>query len=140
MNPIKGDTMGNIQELREKLSSVNVLYVEDEKSVRDETLRFLQKIFSNVDSATNGEEGLALFEQNNYQLVISDLKMPKMNGRDMMKKIRETDKDVVLIVMSAADSKMDVTTSSCDEYVYKPVIFLDFLKTIESLSQRLVSH
>lgn len=132
--------MGNFQELREKLHSINVLYVEDEKSVREETLRFLQKIFTNVESAVNGEDGLALFNKGNYQLVISDLKMPKMGGREMMSKIREFDKDVVLVVMSAADSKIDITSVICDAYVYKPVIFVDFLKTLESLSDKILNN
>lgn len=131
--------MGNFQELREKLHSINVLYVEDEKSVREETLRFLQKIFPNVDSAVNGVEGFELFNKNNYQLVISDLKMPKMGGREMMSKIREQDKDVVLIVMSAADSNIDITSVICDAYVYKPVIFVEFLKTLESLLDKIIS-
>lgn len=132
--------MGNFQELREKLNSVNVLYVEDEESVRGETLRFLQKIFAKVDSASNGEEGLTLFNKNSYKLVISDLKMPKMGGREMMSKIREIDKDVVLIVMSAADSKIDITTVICNAYVYKPVIFTEFLKTLESLAEKLLKQ
>jgi CheY-like chemotaxis protein len=132
--------MGNFQELKKKLGSVNVLYVEDESSVREETLRFLQKIFANVDSASDGEEGLVRFKEKEYQLVISDLKMPKMNGREMMEKIREINKDVVLIVMSAADSKMDIAISVCDDYVYKPVIFLDFLKTLESLSDKILKN
>lgn len=132
--------MGDFQQLREKLQSVNVLYVEDEKSVREETLRFLQKIFTNVDSAANGIEGLELFNKNKYQLVISDLKMPKMGGREMMSKIRELDKDAVLIVMSAADSKVDITSVVCNAYVYKPVIFVDFLKTLESLSDKILNN
>lgn len=132
--------MGDFQELRKKLKDVNVLYVEDEKSVREETVRFLKKIFENVDSASNGEEGLSLFNKNNYQLVISDLKMPKMGGREMMSKIREINKKVVLIVMSAADSNVDITSVICDEYVYKPVIFVEFLKTLESLSYKILNQ
>lgn len=130
--------MGDFQELRKKLKDVNVLYVEDEESVRGETLRFLQKIFTNVDSASNGEEGLVLFNKNEYQLVVSDLKMPKMGGKEMMSKIRDINKKVVLIVMSATDSNVDITSVICDEYVYKPVIFVEFLKTLESLTEKLL--
>jgi len=136
----KEKMMSDFKQLREDLSSICVLYVEDEEKIRDETLKFLKKIFSFVDSATNGEEGLKLFTEKKYRLVIADLKMPKMNGRDMLLKIREINKEAVLIVMSASDSNVDITTTVCDAYMNKPVMFTDFLEILESLKGRLLSN
>ena len=128
--------MNRLQQLRNDIGHLNVLYVEDEDGVREETLLFLQRIFSNITPAINGEEGLDLFKNNSYNLVITDLKMPKMNGRDMLDKIHSLNKEVVLIVMTASDSKMDVTHTKCDAYLNKPVMFMEFVDTLESLEDR----
>ncbi|MDO8455152.1 MAG: response regulator [Sulfurimonas sp.] len=132
--------MSNFKQLREDLSPICVLYVEDEEKIRDETLKFLKKIFSCVDSAINGEEGLKLFKEKEYRLVIADLKMPKMNGREMLSKIRELNENTVSIVMSASDSNIDMTTTVCDAYMNKPVEFMEFIKTLESLRNKLLSN
>ncbi len=130
--------MNKLQQLCEDLISINVLYVEDEEGVREETLIFLKRIFKNITSAVNGQEGLDFFQKDSYQLVITDLKMPKMNGRDMLDAIRKIDKDVVLMVMTASDSDVDITETTCDTYLNKPVMFMDFIKALESLKDKLV--
>ena len=68
--------MKTIQTLHNSFLNIKVLYVEDENELREETLLFLQRIFTNVDSASNGQEGLELFKKHKYDFVISDLKMP----------------------------------------------------------------
>ncbi len=130
--------MNRLQQLREDFCKINVLYVEDEEGVREETLIFLNRIFENITSAVNGQDGLELFKKNSYDLVISDLKMPKMNGRDMLEKIHEINKETVLIVMTASDSAMDATQTVCDAYLNKPVMFMEFVEKLESFKDRLV--
>jgi YesN/AraC family two-component response regulator len=130
--------MNKLQQLYEDLATVNVLYVEDEEEVRIMTLDFFKNIFANIDTASNGEEGLKLFKEKSYSLVISDLKMPKMNGREMLGKIREVDKDTVLIIMTASDSDQDATEIVCDAYMYKPVKFLEFIASLEPLKNKIL--
>ncbi len=132
--------MNRLQQLRENFSNIDLLYVEDEHDVREETLIFLRKIFTNITSAVDGEDGLKCFTNNSYDLVISDLKMPKMNGRDMLDKIHKLNKETVLIVMTASDSNIDVSQTVCDAYMNKPVMFMDFIKIIESLQDRLIQE
>ncbi len=130
--------MNKLQQLREDLSSLNVLYVEDEEGVREETLIFLKRIFKNITSAVNGQEGLDFFKKNKYELVITDLKMPKMNGRDMLDAIHNLNKETILMVMTASDSDIDVTETVCDAYLNKPVMFMEFVEKLESLKSKLV--
>ncbi|MEA3373518.1 MAG: response regulator [Campylobacterota bacterium] len=129
--------MSKLQQLQESMGALKVLYVEDEEGVREQTLIFLKKIFKNIDSASNGEEGLERFKEKAYDLVISDLKMPKMNGREMLRQIHELDKDAVLIVMTASDSNMDASETVSDAYLKKPVMFMDFVEVLESMKERL---
>ena len=128
--------MTSLKLIRDNISHLNVLYVEDENQVRDMTLQFLKKIFINVDSAVDGQDGLDLFKEKKYDIVISDLKMPRMNGRDMLSKIKELDKDVILFVMTASDSRIDVSSTVCDVYLNKPVMISDFIKAVEPLQDK----
>ncbi len=130
--------MNKLQQLSQDLHSVNVLYVEDEDGVREETLLFLNRIFKNIDSAINGKEGLELFKKGNYDLVITDLKMPKMNGRDMLDAIHKLDKDITAIVMTASDSNIDASQTKCDVYLFKPVMFTEFVQKLETLKSKLL--
>jgi CheY-like chemotaxis protein len=130
--------MSEIKELRDSINSVKVLYAEDEDEVRTQTVVFLKKIFQNVDSAVNGLEALEMFKTNNYDLVITDLKMPKMNGRELLQKIHDIDKDVVLIVMTASDSNIDATTTACNAYLHKPVTLTDLLEALKPLKDKLL--
>ncbi|MEA3522885.1 MAG: response regulator [Campylobacterota bacterium] len=130
--------MNKLQQLREDFSNIKVLYVEDEEGVREETLIFLKRIFTHIISAVNGEEGLDFFKKDSYHLVITDLKMPKMNGRDMLDKIHTLNKDTVTIVMTASDSNIDFTQTACNAYLNKPVMFMDFIEALESLRNKLI--
>lgn len=130
--------MSDLKQIRENMKSIKVLYAEDEIEVQKQTLQFFQKIFQNVDTASNGMEGLELFEKNGYDLVITDLKMPKMDGREMLAKIHEINKDTVLMVMTASDSNIDASKTVCDAYLYKPISFVEFVEAFEPLQDRLL--
>ena len=130
--------MGDLKQIRDNMKSIKVLYAEDEKEVREQTLEFFRKIFQHVDSAQNGIEGLELFKKNRYDLVITDLKMPKMGGREMLTQIHDIDKDTVFIVMTASDSNIDATQTIADAYLYKPVSFVEFVKAFEPLQDKLL--
>ena len=129
--------MSNLKQIRDNLAHVKVLYVEDEEQVREMTVSFFEKIFTQVDSAVDGQDGLNLFKENKYDLVISDLKMPKMDGRTMLAQIKELDKDVVLFVMTASDSNIDASSTVCDVYMHKPIELQDFIEAIEPLQEKL---
>lgn len=130
--------MNRLQKLHDDLAGINVLYVEDEDEVRVMTIDFLNNIFTNIDSASNGREGLNLFREKPYSIVITDIKMPKMGGREMLNEIRELDKDAVLIVMTASDSDSDASEIICDAYMNKPVKFMEFIEALEPLMDKIL--
>ncbi len=129
-----------LEKLRTNMKEVKVLYVEDEENVRAQTLIFLKKIFTNIESASDGEEGLSLFKKNRYSLIITDLKMPKMNGREMLEHIRILDQDTIFIVMTASDSNIDASETISDAYMHKPVMFMEFIEQLEGLRERLTKR
>ena len=129
--------MNKLQQIRENLAHVKVLYVEDEDQVRDMTVKFLEKMFMHIDKAVDGQDGLDLFKENQYDLVITDLKMPRMDGRTMLAKIKELDTDAILFVMTASDSNIDMSETVSDIYMHKPIDINDFIEAVESIQTRL---
>lgn len=76
----------------------NVLIIEDEGMTASAVQDALKLYDVSADIAQDGEEGLELFRRNNYDLILLDLKMPKMNGEEVLTKIRQEDPFVDVIV------------------------------------------
>ena len=73
---------------------VRVLYVEDEDIIREQLERLLKRIVSEVVTACDGKQGLEFFDKYAPDIIVTDIKMPKMNGLEMSKAIRNSDKIV----------------------------------------------
>jgi len=90
----------------DKKYNISILYVEDDESIRNTLTLALKKIFTSVNVASNAEDGLEIFQNDynnnkNIALIITDLKLPKINGLEMLVKIRELNSCIYSIVMSA---------------------------------------
>jgi len=108
--------------MRTKLSSI--LFVEDEPEVQFELKRFLQRYSSEVITAKDGEEGLELFKKHIPDIVISDIKMPKMNGIDMAKKMKKLVPNQIIIFTTAHSDNsyfLEAIEMQVDGYILKPV-------------------
>jgi len=93
------------------------------KLFRKRLLVFLKKIFKTVETADNGEEGLNKFKAKRHDLIIADVKMPKLNGIEMSRLIKKSKKDVVVIITSAYDDKkllLNAIKIDVDHYILKP--------------------
>ena len=84
-----------------KKLDISVLLVEDDTVIRNIYKQILGKYISELIVARNGEEGYNSYLGNNPDLIITDIKMPIMNGLDMIKKIRKIDKTMRIVIMSA---------------------------------------
>ena len=83
------------------LKNLSVLYVEDEDSIRDTFSILLKKFFKNIYVAKNGKEGLELFKKYHPEIVITDIRMPVMDGIEMSKEIKKIDPNVFIIIITA---------------------------------------
>ncbi|MBN2783053.1 MAG: response regulator [Campylobacterales bacterium] len=119
------------------LKDITVLYVEDEEDVREEIVDILSRKIQKLYVATNGEEALELFKKSCIDLIITDIKMPIMDGLEMIGKIRELDNAIPIIITSAFN---DVTflkkaiDLKVDNYLIKPVDLVQFFSIIERSS------
>ncbi|AXH09002.1 regulator [Malaciobacter halophilus] len=111
------------QEISKK--DLTILYVEDEDLIRDEIAKILNLIANRVFTASNGQEGLQTFENEQIDLVITDVNMPKLNGFEMLKQIRELNSETPAIILSAFSQPDFIKQANqidiVNDYLLKPV-------------------
>lgn len=93
-----------LKQLQVLLQPYTLLYVEDNVGLNEHATTFFKKLFAQVYSAYDGEEGLALFTRHRPQILITDISMPKMDGLTMAKAIAKMDPEVKIIITTAHDN------------------------------------
>lgn len=102
-----------------------ILLIDDEETVINISEMMLKRLGYRVLKARSGDEGLKLFKENKsmIDLIISDLEMPKMNGKEVMKKLREIDPQITVILSSGALTEADeknVIDKGFNGFIKKP--------------------
>ena len=103
---------------------ISVVYAEDDQSTRSMIAAILQRRVRDLFVATNGAEGLALFRKHRADLLVTDIRMPIMDGLAMSRTIRAASREVLIIVTSAhgdTNILLDAIDIGVDQYVLKPV-------------------
>jgi len=118
--------MVDIKKLRLLTAKLNVLYVEDDPQIRESVGLYLKKFFKSVQSASDGLEGLEIYGKNKFDIVITDIEMPKMTGLEMSSEIKKIDPEQNIIIISAySDSTRFIESIliGIDGYIIKPINF-----------------
>ena len=116
--------MNDLKKLQELSKNLSVLYVEDNDALRDNVQRLLRKFFHAVSIAKNGQEGLEKFKKYQHALVLTDIKMPKMDGLTLAKQIQKISPKTKVIVVSAFDDQeylLDMIDNGIFKFLKKPV-------------------
>ena len=101
----------------------NILVVEDDKNLRKLITTYLQRNKYNTYEATNGEEALNVLDQSYIDLIVSDIMMPKMDGYELIKSLREAKYDVPILIITAKseiEDKKEGFLLGADDYMTKP--------------------
>ncbi len=104
--------------------NVSILYVEDEDFIREEVTLFLKKRFKRVFVGRNGEEGYELFLSNVPDIIVTDIRMPRVDGLKMIEMIRSVNESIPIIITSAFDEPkylMRAIELNVDKYILKPI-------------------
>lgn len=118
---------------------LKILVVEDEKRVADLLKIGLEENGYQVLVAYDGEMGLRLFQTNSFQLVISDIILPKLNGFELCQEIRKADEQIPILMLTAlgtADDKLEGFDVGADDYMVKPFDFRELLARVKVLLKR----
>jgi len=105
-------------------SQYSILYIEDEKKIRENYVDFLKRHFASVYEAEDGEKGYELYKKHKPELLLVDINLPKLNGIDLLRKIRQNDQATQAIMLTAhADTHylLDATELNLVKYLVKPI-------------------
>lgn len=105
-------------------SEFKLLYVEDEKIVRESFVEIFKLYFSHVEVAENGKKALELYKKGKYDVAILDVVMPQINGLNVASTIRETDKNLEIIMLTAfadTDKLLKAINLNLFSYLIKPL-------------------
>jgi DNA-binding NtrC family response regulator len=101
-----------------------VLVVDDEQNSREGLSKILTKEGYSVHTAENGKKALIEAENNRFDLIITDLRMPEMDGIEVLEKLREKNKDIGVVIVTAygeVNSYLKAMNLGAFEYLNKPI-------------------
>ncbi|MEG7956681.1 response regulator transcription factor [Bacillus cereus] len=120
------------------MKDIRILIADDDKEIRNLLKIYLERELYMVDTAINGEKALHLFNQNNYNLVILDLMMPKIDGIEVCKKLRDKT-NVPILMLTAKDHEVDKILGlsiGADDYITKPFSIHEVIARVKALMRR----
>ncbi len=118
---------------------MKILVVEDDKTVAQYVKRGLEEAGNHVDAAGDGEQGLTLASDGHYDLLVLDLRLPKIEGRELLRTLRDRGVAMPVLVLTAQDSvdyKVQALRMGADDYVTKPFALEELLARVEALGRR----
>lgn len=118
---------------------MRILVVEDEKKVASFIKKGLEEEHYAVDIAYDGEKGLALAQINEYDLILLDIMLPRLDGLEVLRQIRRNGSNMPILILTAKDSVEDIVSGldgGSDDYLTKPFSFAELLARVRALLRR----
>jgi two-component system, OmpR family, response regulator VanR len=127
----------------DEFKKYTILYIEDDEGVRTINSRFLNRMFNELYEAKDGQEGYELYKKYHPDIILTDIKMPKLDGISLSKKIREKDKTTKIIISTAFSEKsylLDAIELNLEKYIIKPLtsrnLMPALIKAVDSLEKQ----
>jgi two-component system, NtrC family, nitrogen regulation response regulator NtrX len=117
----------------------NLLIIDDEKAIRKTLTEILSYEGYKIDEAENGEEGLKKFKEKTYDVVLCDIKMPKLDGIEFLDRAREVNPDVPVIMISGhgtIETAVEAVKKGAYDYISKPPDLNRMLITIRNATDK----
>ncbi len=118
---------------------MRILIIEDESSLLNALKKGFEKHYYAVDTALDGEAALERYYEAYYDIVVLDLNLPKVDGLDVLKAIREENSNINIIILSArntVEDKISGLDMGANDYLEKPFSFKELLARVRALSRR----
>ncbi len=118
---------------------MTLLYVEDNPQAREMTTMILQEFFGTIITAVDGQTGLEMFEEHAVDMILTDINMPRLTGIEMVRKIREHDANVSVVVLTAHNDEeylVDSIGVGVDGYLMKPIKVKELFDLIARIVQK----
>lgn len=132
--------MNLLKELSKRPLNLSVLYAEDEELSREEVVEILSLIFPKVITAFNGREALNYLKENRVDIIITDMKMPFMDGLELIENIRQKDSNIPIIIISGhseIDFFLKAIKFGVDGYILKPLDLESFMVVLNKVIEKI---
>lgn len=126
-----------------ELRDITILYVEDDPALRAQIVFSLKLVAARVIEAENGSQGIAKFKQYNPDMVVSDIRMPIMDGLEMIRALRKINPDVPIIICTAfteTDYLLRSIELGVSAYLPKPLVVENLLNAVIRLSEPIMQR
>jgi len=130
----------DVKEIRKVTKEFSILYVEDEPDVREMVGKLLKALFDNVYIEENGKNGLEFFEKHIPDIVMTDIRMPLMDGLEMSREIKKRSSKTPIIITTAFNDEkyfMKSIDIGIDKYIIKPIIAESLFESVFTIAKRL---
>ena len=118
----------------EKLQNLTLLYAEDEEGIRKNIADSLSYYCKEVLEAGDGQEAYEIYEEKEPDIILSDIHMPNVNGIEFVKKIREDNREIPIVMITAHTDKeylLEAVELHMEKYIVKPVDIDELFETLE---------
>jgi len=138
--------MLNSKELIKHTQNLSILFVEDYTELRHNTTEILKNFFKYVESATDGLDALKkytqYYEENEtyYDIVLSDIQMPKLNGIDLTEELYKLNQNQSIVILSAHDDTkhlLPLVNLGIEHFIKKPIDFQELLEVLYNTSKKI---
>jgi len=129
--------------LDEVLKNLNILHVESDNRVRKSISKTLNIICKNIFEANSAENALTIYSQKKPDIIITDIDLPEMNGIDFVKKIREKNYAIPIILLTYyKDEKflLEAVKLHLEDYLIKPVSFPKLIDGLEKCTRKIMKN
>jgi two-component system, OmpR family, copper resistance phosphate regulon response regulator CusR len=131
--------MGPALQFGDDLETMRILVIEDYEPIRESVTEGLRDAGFAVDAAADGSEGLWYAESNDYDVIVLDLMLPKIDGLTILKKVRVAKRSACVLILTARDQLDDRVAglnAGADDYLIKPFALEELLARVRTLVRR----
>jgi len=126
------------KELLQYTKNLNILFAEDHQELRESTAEILKNFFRNVDAVDDGDKALELYKNSEYNIVLTDIKMPNLDGIELTKKIYEINPQQRIIILSAHDESkhlIPLINLGVSQFIKKPIDYQELMEALLKVSK-----
>lgn len=138
--------MTNSNDVIANTKNLSILFVEDNDEMRENTAEILKKFFKRIDTSHNGEDAIEKYieynEENSkyYDIVLSDIQMPILNGIELTTHIYSMNPSQTIIILSAFDNPeylLSLINLGVDQFIKKPIDYQELLRAFANVSKKI---